>query len=143
MRTRLLTTFTTTLLFCSLLCNAQNKPKFSFTKTSHDFGNVPKGPDVVVDFEFTNIGDVPLLVTSARGSCSCTKPSFAPEAIAPGASGKITALFETKDKHGTFKKSIYVFSNATDKNEPFELEIMGNVIAPVKKTGTKPPVKKK
>ncbi len=107
--------------------------KFSFGKTTHDFGAVKQGPDIVYTFEFTNTGTQPLVIYDASGSCSCTLPTFDRAPVKPGAKGKIKVLFQTKDKEGTFNKTVYIKSNATARNEPFELFIKGNVLLPKKK----------
>ncbi len=101
--------------------------KFNFAKTTYDFGTVPQGPDIVYEFAFTNTGSAPLVIYEASGSCSCTIPSFDRAPVKPGASAKIKVKFETKDKQGTFNKTVYIKSNATARNEPFEIFIKGNV----------------
>jgi hypothetical protein len=115
-----------------LMTNAQSAAQFGFTKTTHDFGNVKRGPDVTYDFEFTNTGTQPLMIYDAKGSCSCTKADFKRDPVLPGQKGKVTAIFETKDKEGSFSKTLFIYSNATDRKEPFELFIKGNVLLPKK-----------
>jgi hypothetical protein len=112
--------------------NAQNIPtagaKFSFSKITHDFGQVPQGPDIFYNFEFTNTGTQPLIILDASGSCSCTIPTFDRAPIKPGGKGIVKVKFETKDKEGTFNKTVYIKSNATARNEPFEIFIKGTVL---------------
>jgi hypothetical protein len=122
------------LLTLALLVNtvltAQTKTgaKFSFTKTSHDFGVVKQGPDIFHEFTFTNTGTEPLVIFDASGSCSCTIPTFDRAPVKPGGVGKVKVKFETKDKNGTFNKTVYIKSNATARNEPFEIYIKGSVL---------------
>jgi hypothetical protein len=130
MRRLLITLFTV----CSFVitAHAQSAAQFGFTKTTHDFGSVQRGPDITYDFEFTNTGTQPLMIYDAKGSCSCTKAEFKRDPVLPGQKGKVTARFETKDKDGSFSKTLFIYSNATDRKEPFELFIKGNVLIPKK-----------
>ncbi|MFM2388197.1 MAG: hypothetical protein RL660_2954 [Bacteroidota bacterium] len=118
---------------------AQDAAQFSFDSTSHDFGDVPQGPDITYNFTFTNTGKAPLVIQMAKGSCDCTKAEFSTTPVQPGEKGTIKAIFETKDKEGKFSKTIYIFSNATDRREPFEIYINGNVL--VDKSKQKPAAK--
>jgi hypothetical protein len=117
------------LLGFSIPAKAQ-QAQFKFAATNYNYGDVPKGPDAVTEFEFENTGTQELLITDCKGSCSCTKPEFSRVPVAPGGKGKIKVSFETKDKEGKFKKTVYVFSNATPAREPLELTIEGNVLVP-------------
>lgn len=126
------------LLCATIFLKAQNIPmpgaKFKFEKITHDFGSVKQGPDIFYDFTFTNVGTEALLIYDASGSCSCTIPSFNRAPVKPGQKGSIKVKFETKDKQGTFNKTVYIKSNATSKSEPFEIYIKGNVLT-TKTTG--------
>ena len=57
--------------------------KISFQSTTIDYGIIEKDADPVRVFLFTNTGDMPLLITDAKGSCGCTVPTYPKEAIAP------------------------------------------------------------
>ncbi len=81
---------------------------------THDFGQVPLGPEVYYDFVFTNTGNAPLIITDAQPSCSCTTPVWPHEPILPGQTGKINVGYKTKDHPGPFNKDVYIQSNATN-----------------------------
>jgi hypothetical protein len=118
---------------------AQNGPKISFTNQTHDFGNVPQGPNAVYEFEVTNTGNAPLIIQKCSGSCHCTKPTCPTAPIMPGAKSKIKVEFETKDKDGNFNKSVTIKCNATNINPNiggYEIFIKGNVVVK-KKAGVK------
>jgi hypothetical protein len=102
-----------------------NVPILKFKTEKHDFGTVPEGPAAVYDFEFTNEGKEPLILSKVQASCGCTTPTWPQEPILPGASAKITASFDTKGRPGTFDKTITVISNA--KNPTSILSIYGTV----------------
>lgn len=113
--------------------------KIKFEKLVHDYGTIEQYADGTCTFKFTNIGDKPLVISNARGSCGCTVPSWPKEPIAPGASSVISVHYDTK-RLGRFGKSVTLQSNAT--NYPTKtLRIKGEVkpkpqgSAPVSKSG--------
>jgi hypothetical protein len=48
------------------------KAEFKFNEEKHDFGKVPQGTPVTTVFEFTNVGQEPLILTDVRPTCGCT-----------------------------------------------------------------------
>ena len=89
-----------------------NAADFKFVTEQHDFGTIPEGPEAKFDFEFTNVGKEPLILTDVHASCGCTTPVWSKEPILPGAKSKITAVYNTKGRGGNFTKSITIKSNA-------------------------------
>lgn len=98
---------------------------FRWDETTHDFGKISQGKPVVAEFSFTNRGEVPLVISSARGSCGCTGVQYPREAILPGQSGRIKATFNAAST-GAFSKSVIVDSNA--EGGTVTLAIKGEVI---------------
>ncbi len=105
---------------------------FGWVSTTHDFGKIRQGKPVTVSFSFTNKGESPLLVTSAKGSCGCTGVEWPKEAVLPGATGLIKATFNAAAL-GAFNKSVYVESNA--EGGPVTLAFKGEVITESKPSG--------
>lgn len=101
-----------------------NAPKISFDKTVHDYGTLFVGGDGNCEFEFTNTGKEPLILSSVRSSCGCTVPSWPREPILPGKKEKIKVKYDT-NRMGPINKSITVMSNATNSTEV--LRISGNI----------------
>jgi hypothetical protein len=113
-----------TLAFALLVCmvsfaqNVQTKPvaqntnlaSFQWDKTTYDFGNIPQNQPVTATFKFKNTGKVPLVITSAVGSCGCTVPNWPNEPIAPGESGEIKATFNAAAA-GAFNKTVSITAN--------------------------------
>lgn len=99
---------------------------FGWVNTTHEFGKIRQGKPVTVSYSFTNKGEMPLLVTSAKGSCGCTGVEWPKEAVLPGAKGEIKATFNAATL-GAFTKSVYVESNAD--GGPVTLAFKGEVIA--------------
>ncbi|MEG0948583.1 MAG: DUF1573 domain-containing protein [Bacteroidales bacterium] len=129
----------TCMLLVMLSCFAQDKQAaITFTQTTHDFGTFDeeKGK-VTTEFEFTNTGKAPLLITRTAASCGCTTPEYPKEPIAPGKKGKIKVTYNAKGRPGVFQKTVYVFAN-TDP-EKSTLIIKGHVNpAPPKKENNYP-----
>jgi len=103
--------------------------KIQFAKTTHDFGTIQeKDGDVTAKFEFTNVGDTPLLITRATATCGCTSPEHPKKPVRPGETGEIVVTYHAKGRPGTFDKSIYVYTNAPSQEKSL-LTITGNVIS--------------
>lgn len=99
-------------------------PKIEFEMLKHDYGIIPQNGNGQVDFVFTNTGTEPLMLTNVRSSCGCTIPEWPREPIAAGAQAIIKVKYDTR-RIGAFRKSITVYSNASDT--PIRLEINGTV----------------
>ena len=108
----------------SLAAPAQNPDlSIKFNQEEHNFGNVPEGPSVSYDFEFKNIGKVPIIFSDVHGSCGCTVPTWPKEPILPGKSSKILVTYSTQGRVGQISKTVTVTSNIGTKI----LKIAGNV----------------
>ncbi len=109
--------FTLLLLLSGTYLFAQDKtePKaeIKFETTEHDFGKIKEGTMAVYEYKFTNTGKAPLVLSTVQPSCGCTTPEWPKEPIAPGATSKVKAVFNSYARPGHFEKSISVKSNAT------------------------------
>lgn len=94
-----------------------------FTKEEHNFGTVPEGPSVTTDFEFTNIGKEPIVLSEVHASCGCTTPSWTKDPVMPGKTGKVSATYNTQGRPGPIMKTITITSNVGTK----VVKITGNV----------------
>tara|TARA_R110002072_G_scaffold201753_5_gene359593 strand:- start:83 stop:586 length:504 start_codon:yes stop_codon:yes gene_type:complete len=93
------------------LITAEGTPEFTFTEENHDFGIIDEGVKAEYDFEFTNTGDAPLIITNAQGSCGCTVPSPPKDPIAPGETGKIHVSFNSSGRPGNQQKTVTLNAN--------------------------------
>lgn len=118
------------LLFVGVLgfaVQAQEKTaKIEFKQKVIDYGEIAKGSNGVRVFEFTNTGDVPLVISNVRSSCGCTIPKKPEEPIAPGATGEIEVKYDT-NRVGPIRKTITVQSNA--ETPTVAVKIKGKVLA--------------
>lgn len=116
----------------SLSINAQDKvAKIEFKTDTIDYGTIEKGADGVRVFEFTNVGDAPLIVSKVSSSCGCTVPKWSKEPILPGGKGEIQVKYDTK-RINPIRKTITVISNA--ETPTVALKIKGLVIDPAKES---------
>ena len=104
-----------------------NAPVFKFEKEVYDFGEIKDGEKVTFDFKFKNIGNSPLIISSATATCGCTIPEYPKEPVAPGAEGLIRVVFNSAGKAGMQNKIISITANTVPSLT--ELNILGNVLA--------------
>jgi len=102
-----------------------DKAEFKFDKETHDFGKIPQGKPVSVDFKFTNVGDEPLIITNVESSCGCTVPKYTSTPVKKGESGVITVTYNAAAAMA-FNKAVTVKSNA--KTPVKYLYIKGEVV---------------
>lgn len=103
-------------------------PVFSFEEEAHDFGQIPQGDQPSTSFVFTNTGDAPLIITSAKGSCGCTVPKWPTEPIAPGERGQIDVTFDSNGRTGRQMKTVTLTANTVPNTKV--LTITSEVIVP-------------
>lgn len=98
--------------FCINAGLAQDKGILEFTETSHDFGEIKEedGP-AVHEFEFVNKGNAPLRITNVKASCGCTTPDWTREPVMPGEKGFVKAQYNSRNRPGTFRKSLTITTN--------------------------------
>lgn len=78
-------------------------------------------------FEFTNIGDAPLVVKDVKSSCGCTVPEKPKEPIMPGKKGQIQVKYNMNV--GNINRTVTVESNAVNAQDGKSyLRIKGTVV---------------
>lgn len=102
-----------------------NKAEFKFNEEKHDFGKVPVGKPVTTVFEFTNVGQEPLILTEVRPTCGCTIADYTKTPVKKGEKGTIKITFNAAAVQ-VFNKTIVVTSNA--KTPTKYLNIIGEVV---------------
>ena len=106
-----------------------------FEKVEIDYGKIEKGADPLRKFSFTNIGDEPLVISNAQGSCGCTVPTWPKEPIMPGQTATIDVRYDTQ-RTGPFSKSVTLTTN--EANPTRVLSIKGEVNTPPAETNPVP-----
>lgn len=95
----------------SELVDNKGKAELSFEQDTYDFGDINEGDVVTREFNFTNTGDAPLIISNAQGSCGCTVPQWPKEPIAPGESSSITVEFNSQGREGQNRKDVTITAN--------------------------------
>ncbi len=112
--------------FLGTTLNAQDtQAKIEFKTEVIDYGEIAKGSDGVRQFEFTNTGDAPLIISRVYSSCGCTIPKKPEKPVAPGETGVIEVKYDTK-RVGPIRKTITVYSNAVESTKA--IKIKGTVL---------------
>ncbi len=112
--------------FITLTVSAQ---EFKFETEVINYGKVALGSEGKRVFEFTNVGEAPLIIKDIKSTCGCTVPSKPEKPIMPGEKGKIEVSYDTK-RPGGFSKAITIYSNA--KQERKMLKIKGYIVKDAK-----------
>jgi len=103
-----------------------NDDEIIIDKTIHDFGIISENDEnVKATFTLKNRSKTPIIITNVAPSCGCTTPDWTKEPISPGKSGKVTAIFDPKNRVGLFDKSIVILT--TGKPERIVVRIKGSV----------------
>lgn len=95
--------------------------EFKFEKELISYGKIKKGEDGKRIFEFTNIGDAPLIIKDIKTSCDCAVPKKPEKPIMPGEKATLTVFYDTS-KTGGFSKEIIIFSNAKESRKRIKIK---------------------
>ncbi|MCX6325268.1 MAG: DUF1573 domain-containing protein [Bacteroidia bacterium] len=118
--------FLTLLIFGGIVKAQVAQPKMQLSATEHDFGTFKEEAGrQTFDFIVTNTGNDPLVIQNVVASCGCTTPEWTKQPIPAGGKGKVTAIYDPKDRPGVFSKTLSVYSNS--KPEVVILVIKGEV----------------
>jgi hypothetical protein len=101
------------ILGVGVIANAQTKPaEFKFDTETHDFGKVTLNKPVVYTFNFTNIGDAPLIITKVETTCGCTVGEYTQTPVKKGEKGFVKVTLTPAGSPLPFNKAITLTSNA-------------------------------
>jgi hypothetical protein len=79
--------------------------------TVKDFGAIPEGQKLEVNYRFMNSGNKPLIIARVQPSCGCTIADQPDQPILPGKEGVIKAAFNSEGRIGINHKKLYVYAN--------------------------------
>ena len=101
-------------------------PVIKFESDSFDFGEMYQDETVTNEFKLRNIGDAPLLIRSAKGSCGCTVADWPREPVAPEENSIIKVTFSSEKRKGKQNKTVSLVTNAIPSTQV--LTIKGTVL---------------
>ncbi|CAM1333355.1 DUF1573 domain-containing protein [Tenacibaculum aestuariivivum] len=115
--------------FITLTVSAQ---EFKFETETIDYGKIAVASEGKRTFEFTNIGNEPIIIEDIISACGCTVPKKPEAPIMPGETGKIDVSYDTK-RIGGFSKTLTIVSNAKNKRKRVKIKgFIAKDVAPVK-----------
>lgn len=103
-------------------------PEIEINNDSFDFGEIEQNKSINVEFLLKNVGDAPLLIRTAKGSCGCTVPEWPREAIQAGEDAIIKVVFNSGKKKGKQNKTVTLVTNAIPSVKV--LTIKGMILVP-------------
>jgi hypothetical protein len=112
-------------------------PVLQFQTTEHDFGTIKEGDVVEHTYSFKNVGEAPLIIQGAQGSCGCTVPDWSKDPIPAGGTGFVKAKFDSNGKQNVQSKTVTVTANTFPKQTVLKFKAM---VTP-KPTGDQGPLK--
>ena len=99
--------------------------EIKFQNERIDIGVIDGKSNAIVDFKFSNTGNIPLTIIEAKGNCHCVQAKAPEKAIEPGDSSVISVSFDPEGVSTLFQRTVMVRSNAT--RDSVELCITGEV----------------
>ena len=118
-----LTIFILSIVF-SLTAICQTNPRFDFTKNTIKHNKVKAGEKIQLSYPFKNTGEIPLLITDIKVSCSCTKVTWTKAPILPNASDTIKVNVDTKSMVGWQDRILEVYSNSPSSPDKLRFKVM-------------------
>ncbi len=106
---------------------SQSGPKIKFESNDINFGTIEQNSEPFRSLKFTNVGNEPLIVKSARGNCGCTVPTWPREAIMPGESSELKIKYST-ERTGPINKKVTLTTNEPEGQNTHILSVVGNVL---------------
>lgn len=100
-----------------------------FEQSFFDFGSVTEGDIVRHTFKFRNAGAGPVSIVKTETSCGCTTASAALREYAPGESGEMEVVVDTKGKKGIVVKTVTMTLENVEQPTQ-ELSLMMNLEPP-------------
>lgn len=103
----------------------ETAPAFVWEESVFDFGKIKLGEPVTHEFEFTNSGQEPLVISSVKASCGCTVTAYTKDPVPAGGTGFVKATYNAA-RAGQFSKTVTVVANTSEGS--VLLTIKGEVV---------------
>ncbi|MEX2592977.1 MAG: DUF1573 domain-containing protein [Anditalea sp.] len=107
--------------------------KLEFEEMEFDFGTINEGRVVEHQFNFTNTGQSPLVISNVQASCGCTSPDWTKVPVKPGDKGYVKVVFNSAGKSGVQSPTVSIQANTSPSVT--RLRLKGNVS---QKSGSSP-----
>ena len=84
-----------------------------------ELGKIKEGQTPEISWKFKNVGDKPLVIVNAAGTCGCTVAEKPEQPIPPGEEGIIKAKFSSQGRVGNNDKQVVVTTNTKGNTEHY------------------------
>ena len=112
----------------AVIINAHGAPAMAIKDSNTiDFGTFPANKKQSATFIIKNIGDEPLKIIRVRKTCGCSANKLSRKIIPPGQSATLISDIIENSIRGSFRKSVYIESNASNFRF-FQLTLSGNAV---------------
>lgn len=113
----------------SVKIDSSRPPAIKFKREIIDFGTLREGEKAELVFIYTNTGGLPLKIISVESDCGCTLPEWSKEALYPGDTARLKALFDSEGFRGNIIKTVSI---KTNDGNTHKLRIGGYIDSPIK-----------
>ena len=123
-----LLSFAATVTFAQVQSTDEKKadgPQLELTTNTVDFGTIVQDSDPFRTVTFKNVGNEPLIIKNAKGSCGCTVPTYEKAPILPGEESEIKIRYAT-NRLGKINKTVTLFTNE-GKDAKHVIKVVGMV----------------
>ena len=90
----------------------KNAPILTLTESSIDLGEIPFGEVKICRINYKNTGADTLRIRAVRNACDCISIRLDTPAVAPGAEGTITAVFNSEGRSGKQERYLTIITNS-------------------------------
>jgi len=90
----------------------KNAPVLTLTESSIDLGEIPSGEVKICRINYKNTGADTLRIRAVRNACDCISIRIDTPAVAPGAEGTITAIFNSEGRSGKQERYLTIITNS-------------------------------
>ncbi|GAB5419031.1 MAG: DUF1573 domain-containing protein [Crocinitomicaceae bacterium] len=97
--------------------------EFSLDEKVHKFPKTKEGVLLEHNFQITNTGDAPLLISDYRVNCTCTKVELPEAPILPGATYSLKVTFDTNGKYDFQDRTVYLKTNTKKGSETIRFKV--------------------
>lgn len=87
--------------------------QFEFPEMEYDFGTIREGEVIEHEFNFTNNGKAPLVISNITASCGCTSPDWTKTPVKPGETGFVKVVFNSTAKSGSQAPTVTIQANTS------------------------------
>jgi hypothetical protein len=99
-------------------------PAITFIVNQADLGDLRQGEKAEYLFEFTNMGNKPLVIQNVISTCGCTVPQWPKEPVKPGEKSVLKVVFDSSGKIGRQNKIITIRSNVPGPDKKLRISAM-------------------